>query len=287
MMTHTRPGVGEQELTGIFEGCLTRHGAVPSYGSIVTVRGEVLHNHAHGNELRSGDLLLVDAGAEVPSGYGVDVTRTWPANGTFTPEQRDVYATVLAALEAGIAAVRTGARWRDVHFAACRVIAGGLVDLGLLRGSVDSLVSRGAHALFFPHGVGHLLGLDAHDLESFGDRILYGPARTRSSQFGTSFLRIDLDLEDGMVVTVEPGLYFVPGIVRLPEFREQFRDCVDFDAAERWLAMNDGRGFGGVRLEENLVVQADGSENLTASVPLEMEDVAASVGAARAAAPAR
>jgi Xaa-Pro aminopeptidase len=277
-MGATAAGRTEQEITGILEGAYIRAGATCAFNSIVSVRGEVLHNHSHAHTLRDGDLLLVDSGAELPSGYVADVTRTFPVNGHFTPEQRDVYGIVLAALKEATDRVRVGVRYGDIHRAASRVIARGLVDLKLLRGEPDGLVERGAHALFFPHGVGHLLGLEAHDLEPFGDRILYGPARVRSTQFGTSFLRIDLDLAERMVVTIEPGLYFVPGILRLPEFHEKFHDCVDFERAEQWLAMNDGRGFGGVRLEDDVVVTAAEPEILTLRIPREVDDVEAAVG---------
>lgn len=282
-MAVCRPGVTELEVWAALEHGFARRGATPGFLSIVTVRGETLHNHSHAGTLADGDLVLVDAGAEVPSGYGADVTRAWPANGRFSPEQRDVYEIVLAALKAGTEATGPGVRYRDIHTAASRVIAQGLVDLGLLNGSPDSLVEQGVHALFFPHGVGHLLGLDTHDLEAFGDRILYGPGRSRSSQFGTAFLRIDLDLTAGMVVTVEPGLYFVPGILHLAEFRSKFRSSVNFDEAERWLAMNDGRGFGGIRLEDDILVTEDGRDNLTADLPREIADVENLVGTAEAA----
>jgi len=281
-MAATRPGATEQELLGVLEGGFTRRGGVPGFSSILTVRGEVLHNHHHGNTLREGDLVLVDAGAEVDSGYGADVTRTWPAGGKFTSRQRDVYAIVQAAQATAMAAVRPGVRFRHVHDAACAEVARGLKDLGILRGSVQELVDTGAHALFFPHGVGHLLGLDAHDLETFGDRILYGPGRSRSARFGTAYLRIDLDLEPGMVVTIEPGVYFVPAILHLPELRTEFRDTVDFDRAESYLADNDGRGFGGVRIEDDLLVTDGGHEILTADLPREIADVEARVGASAA-----
>jgi Xaa-Pro aminopeptidase len=276
-MASTRPGVTEGQLHGVLEGAFLRGGGEPGFTSIVTVRGEVLHNQSRGGTLEDGDLVLVDAGAEVRSGYGADVTRAWPANGRFSPGQRDVYELVLAAEKAAIDAVRPGVRYRDVHLTAARVLAAGLVDLGLLRGDADTLVERGAHALFFPHGVGHLLGLDTHDLESFGDAVLYA-GRTRSTQFGTAFLRIDLDLEEGMVVTVEPGCYFVPGILRGAEFRRDFADVADFDATERWLETNDGRGFGGVRIEDDVLVTADGRDVLTAGLVKEIADVEAAVG---------
>lgn len=277
-MAATRPGVTEQHLHGTMEGAFLRGGGEAAFPGIVTVRGEILHNHRRGATLADGDLLLADAGAEVGSGYASDITRAWPASGRYSPEQRDVYELVLAAQKASIAMCRPGVRYRDVHFAACRVMAAGLAGLGVLRGDADTLVERGAHALFFPHGVGHLLGLDVHDLEAFGDDILY-PGRQRSTDFGTAFLRIDLDLEEGMVVTIEPGCYFVPGILRGNEFRRDFADVVDFAAAERFLAMNDGRGFGGVRIEDDVLITAGRPDVLTAELEKEIADVEARISA--------
>lgn len=279
-MAATRPGVSEQELAGVVEGCYAGHGCTTGYGTILSIRGEVLHNHSYENTLRDGDLLLVDSGAEVPSGYGADVTRAWPATGEYTPEQRDVYRIVLDAQSAASELVRPGTRWRDVHFQAARVITQGLADLRVVRGPVDDALERGAHAVFFPHGVGHFLGLDTHDLRVFGDRVLYPADRRRSTDFGTDALRMDRDLEPGMVVTVEPGLYFVPALLTLPELRERFRDVVDFDRAHAFLKMNDGRGFGGVRIEDDLLVMPDGHESLTPGIPKEPEDVEAAVGTA-------
>jgi Xaa-Pro aminopeptidase len=201
-MARTRPGIYEQELVGHVEGTFARHGCVPAYNTILSVRGEVLHNHAHANLLKETDLVLLDAGAERKSGYCADVTRTWPANGHFSPEAREVYDIVLAAEKAAIAAVQPGARYRDIHMLAAHVLTDGLVQMGLMRGNSSSLVESGAHAMFFPHGVGHLLGLDVHDMEAFGDLVAYGPGRKRSDQFGTAYLRLDLDLEACMCFTI-------------------------------------------------------------------------------------
>ncbi len=276
----TRPGRSEQELVGLVEGAFLRQGCVPAYGTILSVRGEVLHNHAHANVLAPGDLVLLDAGAERPSGYCADVTRTWPANGRFSPEQRDVYDIVLAAQQAALAEVRPGVRYRAVHLRAARVLADGLVQLGLLRGRADERVESDAHALFFPHGVGHLLGLDVHDLEAFGDLVAYAPGRTRSPQFGSAYLRLDLDLEPGMCCTIEPGLYFAPAILHDPALRERFRDEVDFPRAERFLACNDGRGFGGIRIEDDVLCTPEGCEVLSAAIPKERAALEALIGSA-------
>lgn len=268
-----RPGATERELAARMEEIYLRHGCANAYGTILSVRGEILHNPDHEGVLEPGDLLLVDSGAEVPSGYGADVTRTWPVSGAFEGEARQIYEIVLAAQQTAISLVRPGVRFSDVHFGSARTLTEGLVNVGLLKGDPAFLVKHGAQALFSPHGIGHLLGLETHDLRVFGDRILYASGRKRSEEFGTNMLRMDLDLEPGMVITIEPGIYFIPAILRRAEFRDRFRDAVHFDAAERYLAMNRGRGFGGIRIEDNVVVNEGGCEVLTSSIPKEISDI--------------
>lgn len=260
-MKATRVGGHEREVAAIFDAVVAAEGGTPSYQSIVTVRGEVLHNHHYVNPLLDGQLLLLDGGAETPSGYASDVTRTWPVNGRFSQQQRDAYELVLDAQLVGIDLVRSGTRYRDIHFAATRVIAQGLRDLGLLRGEVDGLVESGATGVFFPHGVGHLLGLDVHDLENFGDRPAYAPGRSRPTQFGARYLRLDLDLVPGLVVTIEPGFYVVPAILHDTALRSAHADQVDFAAAEKWI------GFGGIRIEDDVLVTDGTPEVLTAEIP--------------------
>lgn len=243
-----------------------------AYGPIVTTRGEVLHNHDRSGPLGAGDLLLADVGSETDTGWASDVTRTWPVSGRFSPSQRALYDLVLASQLAAIESVRPGARYRDVHLTACRVLCQGLVDEGLLSGSVEGLVERGAHALFFPHGVGHLLGLDVHDMEDLGDRAGYAPGRTRSPQFGLAYLRLDRDLSPGMAVTIEPGLYFVPAILQGSRFTEPFADCFH---PERLARFADVRG---IRIEDDVLVTASGREVLTAAIPKTAAAVEAAVG---------
>ncbi len=277
---HTKPGVHEQMLTGTVEGTFLRHGCVPAYNTILSIRGEVLHNHAHDKVVQDGDIVLLDGGAEAQSGYCSDVTRCWPVSGKFSGEGADIYDIVLQAEMASIELVRPGMRYRDVHMESCRVIADGLSSLGIMRGSVDSLVESGAHTLFFPHGVGHLIGIDVHDMEGFGDRVHYPGGRTRSDDFGTAFLRMDRDLESGNTFTVEPGIYFVPAILHNAEFRAKYAEQVDFDKCEAYLQMNDGRGFGGIRIEDDVLATEDGYEVLTAAVPKQRDEVEALVGTA-------
>ncbi len=271
-MAATAPGQTEAGLGALFEALLAMQGCHTSFPTICTIRGEVLHNRERTHTLQPGQLLLMDGGAERPSGYAADVTRTWPVSGRFEPRQRAVYQAVLEAEQAAIARCGPGVRFREIHLEAARTIARFLADEGLLTCSPDLAVEAGAHALFFPHGVGHLLGLDVHDLEDLGDTVAYAPGRHRSPDFGTRFLRLDLDLEPGFYVTVEPGFYIVPAILEHPPLRERFATMVDFERAERW------RGFSGVRIEDDVLITPDGHRVLTAGIPKTVEQLEALVG---------
>ena len=259
-----RPGTAVAAVRAAMEQPILAADFTTAYSSIVTVRGEVLHNHDRSGTCQAGELLLADVGAESDSGWASDVTRTWPVSGQLSPSQQAMYELVLAAQKAAIAAVRPGARYRDVHLTACRVLASGLRDEGLLTGDLDSLVERGAHALFFPHGVGHLLGLDVHDMEDLGDRAGYAPGRSRSSQFGLCYLRLDRDLTPGMAVTIEPGLYFVPAILNSEALTAPFRDVLRREALPRFADVR------GIRIEDDVLVTATGCDVLTAAIPKEV-----------------
>lgn len=260
-MAASRPGRSEHHVVAAMLGVLRQHGLEDAYGPIVTVRGEVLHAHGHGNALSDGDLLLADVGGETPEGWAADITRTWPVNGRFSSSQRVIYDLVLAAQEACIAACRPGVRYRHVHQVAKRSLVAGLVDLGIFRGAVDGLLERGAAAVFFPHGIGHLLGLDVHDMEDLGDRAGYATGRQRSQAFGDAFLRLDRDLEAGMLVTIEPGFYQVPGILNDPTYTEALG--ADFNR-EALAAYQDVRG---IRIEDDVLITAEGCRVLSAGVP--------------------
>jgi len=273
-MAATRPGVPEQHIAALFDGVLHAGGMRPAYGSIVTVRGEILHNESYPNTCQAGQLLLLDGAAEAPSGYATDVTRTWPVSGRFEARQKAAYEAVLEAQLAAIDQVRPGVRYRHVHDTASRIIARFLVDEGLLKGDPDGLVEQGAHALFFPHGVGHLIGLDVHDMECWGDKPAYPPGRSRSEQFGTAFLRMDLDLAPGMCVTIEPGFYVVPAILADTALTDRFKGSVDLDRARAW------EGFGGIRIEDDVHCAVGGPEVLTPGIPKTVAEVEAIVGTA-------
>jgi Xaa-Pro aminopeptidase len=274
-MAATSPQRSEADVAAAFHGALIARQCKPSFQPIATIHGEVLHNHGHPNALVDGRLVLVDGGAEELGGYACDVTRTYPVS-TWSDIQRHLHETVHGAMVEACAACVPGARYRDIHDGAGRTICAGLVEADLLRGSLDDLAERGAHTLFFPHGVGHLIGLDVHDLEDFGDLAGYALGRERRTKFGDCYLRLDRDLEPGMAVTIEPGIYFVPAIWRDERLTGPFVDCVNRSAVDALLADD----FGGIRLEETLCVTGEQPEILTAALPSSSQAVTPCVGRA-------
>jgi len=260
-MRATRPGLREAEVVAAMDAEIVRAGCSHAYLPIVTRQGEILHDERHDRVLESSDLLLADVGAETPGGWASDVTRTWPVNGRYSSTQRELYEVVLAAQLAAIASVRAGVRYLDVHRAAGKKLLEGLIALGIFRGELDELYARGAAALFFPHGVGHLLGLDVHDMEDLGDRAGYAPGRTRSTSFGDRYLRLDRDLAAGMIVTIEPGYYRIPYLLERPEEVGELEAALDRDVLARFADVR------GIRIEDDVLVTATGADVLTASIP--------------------
>ena len=268
-MRATRNATTETEVFGAMMGVLRRAGHEDAYGPIVSVHGEVLHNVSHHAPIAAGDLLLADVGGETPEGWAGDITRTWPVSGTFSTTQRAIYDIVLEAEVKCISRVRAGVRYRDIHETAKRTIVEGLCSLGIFRGEVDGLLERGAAAIFFPHGVGHLLGLDVHDMEDLGDRAGYAPGRTRSKAFGDSYLRLDRDLQPGMAVTIEPGFYQVPAILSDEAFTAAVGDDLRRDVLAKYADVR------GIRIEDDIVVTDGEPKVLTSSVPKAAEEVEA------------
>lgn len=270
-MAATRSAVTEADIRAAMEQVIQAHNMSCAYTSIVTVHGEVLHNNHYHHPVQAGDLLLADVGAETENGWASDVTRTWPVSGQFSSSQRDIYQVVLAAHDACIAAAKPEVEYQDLHLLACRTIAEGLVSLGIFKGQPDSLVEQDAHALFFPHGVGHLLGLDVHDMEDLGDLAGYAAGRQRSQRFGLGFLRLNRPLQAGMVVTIEPGFYQVPAILQDPGKCDRYRDMINWD---RLAQFADVRG---IRIEDDVLITKTGCEVVTADLPTSVSDIEALV----------
>jgi Xaa-Pro aminopeptidase len=266
----TRPGIIEAEIAGHMEGTALARGMRMAFPPIVTIHGETLHNHQRGNTLKKGDMLLIDSGAESPMGYASDITRTLPVSGSFTLRQREIYEIVQRANEAAIQAVRPGVRYRDIHLLAATTITRGLMNLGLMRGTIDEAVKQGAHALFFPHGIGHMMGLDVHDMEDLGEAFVgYDRHTKRSDQFGLSSLRLARKLQPGFVMTVEPGIYFIPALIEQWEGEKRLSSFIRYSQVKKYL------DFGGIRIEDNVLVTATGRRILGRPIPKKAEAVEA------------
>lgn len=260
-MEAIQPGLFEREIAGLIQGVALAEAREQSFLPIVTVRGEVLHNESRHERLKDGQLMIIDSGAESARGYASDITRTFPVSGRFSARQRAIYDVVLASQRAAIRATRPGATYLDVHLTAARVIAEGLTAEGLMRGDPDEAVAAGAHALFFPHGLGHALGIDVHDMEDLGDVVGYGEEGARSEQFGLNFLRFARELKPGYVMTAEPGIYFVPALIDQWAQAGTCEAFIDFEALAGW------RDFGGIRIEDDVLVTETGSRVLGPPIP--------------------
>ncbi len=272
-MKMARPGVTEQEVTGAIEGISMSGGGMVSFPVICSVRGETLHNHYHGNTLQKGDLLLVDAGSESPLHYATDHTRTTPVSGKFTEEQRKIYQIVLDANNKAREATIPGVAYRDVHLLACRVIASGLKEMGLMKGDVEKAVEEGAHALFMPHGLGHMIGLDVHDMEDYDDTLVgYDEEIQRSKLFGLAALRLGRRLQPGFTITNEPGIYFIPALIDSWKAENKFTEFINYDKLEAF------KGFGGIRLEDDILVTKDGCRILGDRIPITIAEVESIAG---------
>lgn len=268
-MKMAKLGMVEQEIVGIMEGISISNGTMPSFPIILSQNGETLHNHMHHQILTDGRLIVIDAGAETNSHYASDFTRTLPSSGKFTSRQRDIYSIVAAANNLAVDMVRPGITYKEVHLASAKVLAQGLINLGLLKGNVDEVVAAGAHALFMPHGLGHQIGLDVHDMEDLGENnVGYDSKIQRSEQFGLRSLRMGKELKVGHAITVEPGCYFIPALIEKWKSEGINKEFINFDKLESYY------DFGGIRLEDDVLLTAGGCRLLGSErLPITPEDV--------------
>ena len=272
---HAAPGVPEQEIMGGLKGLLAAKGSSLAFTPTCSIHGEVLHNHSYPNTLSDGDLLLVDAGANSSLYYAGDITRTTPVGGQFSDRQTAIYEAVLAAQDVAIDALAPGIPFLDIHLRAARTLTEHLIDIGLMQGPPKAAVEAGAHALFFPHGLGHMMGLDVHDMESLGEDIVgYTDDQTRSEQFGLDTLRLARPLRSGFVVSVEPGCYFIPPLVERWKSENRHNNFINYDRVEDFL------GFGGIRIEDDVLITEDGARVLGPSIPKAIDEVEAHAGTA-------
>lgn len=267
-MKMCRPGVKEQDISGTIEGIALSKGAGTAFPVILSINGQTLHNHSHSNILSVGRMMVTDAGAESALHYASDITRTTPVGGRFSQRQKEIYEIVLKANTESIQSARPGMSNLRSHLNACRIIAGGMKELGLMKGDIDEAVNAGAHALFMPHGLGHMMGLDVHDMEDMGENYVgYSEEVVRSSQFGLAFLRFALPYKQGHVFTVEPGCYFIPELIDLWRSEKRFTDFINYDKVEGW------KDFGGIRIEDNVLITTDGNRLLGKPIPKSIKDI--------------
>ncbi len=269
-MKMAMPGTVEQEIAGVMEGIALKNGGAVSFPIILSINGQTLHNHYHGNTLTVGRMMVADAGCETPLHYASDITRSVPVGGKFDERQKAIYEIVLKANVDAIAASRPGIKNRDLHLGACKTIANGLKELGLMKGDIHEAVRQGAHAMFMPHGLGHHMGLDVHDMEGLGENYVgYDEETVRSEQFGLAFLRFGKELKPGHVFTIEPGCYFIPALI--DQWREEgkFTEFINYEEVEKY------KDFGGIRIEDDILITKDGHRVLGKHIPKTVEEIEA------------
>ncbi|BEV72806.1 MULTISPECIES: aminopeptidase P family protein [unclassified Paludibacterium] len=269
-MKAARPGVVEYQVVGAMEGIMRSRDWQLAYPVIFSRRGEVLHNHRHDQVLEAGDLVVNDTGASADSGYASDITRTIPVGGKFSERQRALYETVLAMQLDAIAAMRPGVKYFDVHKLAARTMVERMKQMGFFNGPAEKVVDSGAYAIAFPHGLGHQIGMDVHDMENLGETLVgYDAGQQRSELFGLGYLRMGKALRAGMVITVEPGIYFIPALIDAWQREGKFADLINYDK------FNEFRDFGGIRIEDNVLVTETGSRVLGEPIPKTVAEVEA------------
>lgn len=267
VMQEAKAGMYERELVAKIHQAAMASGSNLAYPAILTVHGETLHNHYYGNKLRKGQMVLNDSGIETELGYAGDLTRTFPVDEKFSSEQRDLYEVVLYAYTVAKDLLAPGISYLDVHLAACKSLAQGLKDFGLMRGNIDDAVNAGAHAMFFQCGTGHMMGLDVHDMEDLGEQYVgYTDQMLKNTtQFGLKSLRLGKELQTGYVLTVEPGIYIIPELIDRWRATKSFSEYINYDKLEEF------RYFSGIRIEDDFLITENGSrmlgKHLAISVP--------------------
>jgi Xaa-Pro aminopeptidase len=265
---YIKPGNYEYQVAGALEGSVLQKNCRMAYPTICTIHGETLHNHYYGNLLQKEQLLLIDAGAESTLRYATDITRTYPVNGRFSARQKEIYKIVLDAQLEAIKAIKPGKPYIEIHLIAAKALSRGLKEIGLMKGDPDDAVLHGAHCMFFPHGIGHMIGLDVHDMEDVGEEYVgYDEEFIRSNQFGTGYLRMARRVEESFVLTVEPGIYFIDSLIEKWHSEGRYRDFIDYRAVGKY------KGFGGIRIEDNVVVTAKGSRIIGKPIPKEINEI--------------
>ena len=267
-MRYCKESMLERELAGLVEGIALSGGNGVSFPVILSQNGETLHNHNHEQVLENGRMLIVDAGAELKSIYASDYTRTFPVSGKFSQKQKEIYEIVLQANMEAIAMAKPGLKYQEVHYHATTIIAKGLTKLGLMKGNPEEAVKVGAHALFMPHGLGHMLGLDVHDMEDIGENYVgYDEHTQRSTIFGHGSLRCGKELKKGFVVTVEPGIYFIPQLIEIWEKEHKFTEFINYDKVKEYI------GFGGIRIEDDILITENACRVLGAPLPKTVAEI--------------
>lgn len=261
-------GTYEYEIAGKMEGLALSGGGPVSFPIILTTHGEILHGHDHSLKLKKGRMLVSDAGCETPSGYCSDITRTVPCGGKFDPRQKGIYEAVLNANLQAIKMIAPGIPYRDVHLKAVTTLGEGLKAIGLMKGDINEAVKEGAMGLFMPHGLGHMMGMDVHDMEGFGeDNVGYDEKYTRSTQFGLRSLRLGKELQPGYVLTDEPGCYFIPALIDKFKAEKKFTDFVNYKELESY------KDFGGIRIEDDILVTEKGYRVLGTPIPKTVKEI--------------
>ena len=267
-MRNTAPGKKEYEIVGGVQGIAAAAHGQMAYTPIFSVNGHVLHNHHYGNTMQSGQWVVADLGAESEMHYASDLTRTIPVSGKFSATQRDIYQTVLQAYTNAAHAAKPGTTYRECHLLAWETIAAGLKNMGILKGDPAEMAQLGVPGLFMPHGLGHMLGLDVHDMENLGENnVGYEAGQERSTLMGLKSLRLARTLEVGFVLTIEPGIYFIPPLIDRWEAEGKFKDFIDYNRLQAF------RNEGGCRIEDNYLITANGARMLGPQVPRTIEEV--------------